>query len=235
MSDLGPMLVWSAIQISPILLAAAALHALASRRSPASGAWVASVGLGLVVVAGPISLGLRGRATEPVEAAVVRPVSLATAGDVAPGGREPSPLNTVTDDRPGRAFEMLRAGWERLDRTAAEPAARCRPWGRGLAVACLIGAGGGLLRLLAGLWAVHFLRRRGRTVDEPELGRLLADLRAELGCRRPIEVRESAELNAPATAGWLNPLILLPEDWRSWDDDESPRGPGARAGTYPPR
>ena len=110
--------------------------------------------------------------------------------------------------------------WERLDRTAAEPAARCRPWGRVLAVACLTGAGGGLLRLLAGLWAVHVLRHRGRPVDEPELGRLLAALLTSMVCRRRVEVRETADLTAPATAGWRIPVIVLPEDWRSWDGDE---------------
>ena len=39
-------------------------------------------------------------------------------------------------------------------------------------------------------------------------------------CRRRVEVRETPELTAPATAGWRSHVILLPEDWRSWDDDE---------------
>ena len=39
-------------------------------------------------------------------------------------------------------------------------------------------------------------------------------------CRRRVEVRESPDLTAPATAGWRSHVILLPEDWRSWDDDE---------------
>ena len=102
----------------------------------------------------------------------------------------------------------------------AEPAARCRPWGRALAVSCLAVALGGLLRLIAGLWAVHILRLRGRPVDEPDLGRLLLALLTSMACRRRVELRETSDLTAPATAGWRRPVILLPEDWRSWDDDE---------------
>ena len=47
MNDLGMTLVWSAIQITLILIPAAVLNALASRRSPASGSWIATVGLAL--------------------------------------------------------------------------------------------------------------------------------------------------------------------------------------------
>ena len=41
-----------------------------------------------------------------------------------------------------------------------------------------------------------------------------------MACRHRVEVRESTDLTAPATAGWRSHVILLPEDWRSWDDDE---------------
>ena len=47
MTDLGMTLVWSAIQITMILVPAAVLHALASRRCPAAGTWLATVGLAL--------------------------------------------------------------------------------------------------------------------------------------------------------------------------------------------
>ncbi len=222
MSRLGLMLVWSAIQVSLVLLAAAALHALASRRSPASGAWVASLGLGLAVVVGLLSLGLQGLAPGPAESPIVQRASPTPAGQVhsSGGGLRPEAAEASAGDRPGRTLSRLREVWERLERTAAEPAACCRPWGKILAVACLIGAAGGLFRLLAGLWAVHLLRRRSRTVDEPELGRMWADLLASMACRRRVEVRESPDLTAPATAGWRSHVILLPEDWRSWDDDE---------------
>ena len=49
MNDLGLTLAWLAVQVALLLLPALALHALASRRGPAAGAWVASLSLGLVV------------------------------------------------------------------------------------------------------------------------------------------------------------------------------------------
>ncbi len=222
MNHLGLMLIWSAIQVSLVLLAAAVLHALASRRSPASGAWVASLGLGLAVMVGLLSLGLQGLVPGPTESRIVQPASLTPAGHVpsAGGNPGPQPADIPAEDRPGLSLSRLREVWERLERTAAEPAARCRPWGTVLAIACLIGAAAGLFRLLAGLWAVHLLRRRSRPVEEPELGRMWAGLLAAMACRRRVEVRESPDLTAPATAGWRSHVILLPEDWRSWDDDE---------------
>ena len=52
MNDLGMTLVWSAVQVTLVLIPAALLHALASRRSPASGSWIATVGLALSVAIG---------------------------------------------------------------------------------------------------------------------------------------------------------------------------------------
>ncbi len=49
MNDLGLTLAWLAVQVAFLLLPALALHALASRRGPAAGAWVAALSLGLVV------------------------------------------------------------------------------------------------------------------------------------------------------------------------------------------
>ena len=45
-------------------------------------------------------------------------------------------------------------------------------------------------------------------------------LRAEMNCLKHVEVRTSADLATPATIGWKRLLILLPEDWRTWTDDE---------------
>ncbi|MDR3623122.1 MAG: M56 family metallopeptidase, partial [Paludisphaera borealis] len=33
-------------------------------------------------------------------------------------------------------------------------------------------------------------------------------------------LRETAELTTAATAGWRRPVLLLPDDWRSWTSDE---------------
>ena len=45
-------------------------------------------------------------------------------------------------------------------------------------------------------------------------------LRAEMNCLTRVEVHTSPDLATPATVGWRRILILLPEDWRSWTEDE---------------
>ena len=112
-------------------------------------------------------------------------------------------------------------GWHGPDSSgAAEPAARCRTWGRVLAVVALAGTGVGLLRLVIGLWAVRIWRRHGQLVDDPGLTGLLDELRGAMCCRPPVEIREAADLTTAATTGWLRPALLLPDDWRSWSDSE---------------
>jgi hypothetical protein len=49
---------------------------------------------------------------------------------------------------------------------------------------------------------------------------LLDELRASMGVRPSVELREVPDLTTPATAGWRRPVLLLPVDWRSWDASE---------------
>jgi hypothetical protein len=77
----------------------------------------------------------------------------------------------------------------------------------------------GLLRLLAGLWAVRQCWRRARPVEDGDLRLLAESLCREIGCP-PVAVRESSDLATPATVGWLRPLVLLPADWRGWSPAE---------------
>jgi nitrate reductase gamma subunit len=89
-----------------------------------------------------------------------------------------------------------------------------------LACLLLFGMAIGLVRLVLGLTAVSRYRRFSCPLDDPELADLLAIVRAELGCTRSVAIHESAALDAPAVIGWLRPLVLLPETWRSWTQDE---------------
>ena len=49
---------------------------------------------------------------------------------------------------------------------------------------------------------------------------MIENLRIELQCTRPIEIRESPELSTAATIGWRRPLILLPAGWRAWNQQQ---------------
>ena len=110
MSHLGLMLIWSAIQVSLVLLAAAALHALASRRSPASGAWVASLGLGLAVVVGLLSLGLQGLAPGPAESPIVQRARSRPQARSPRVGAGPARARGYVGGRPARADALEAPG-----------------------------------------------------------------------------------------------------------------------------
>jgi beta-lactamase regulating signal transducer with metallopeptidase domain len=217
MNDLGLTLAWSAVQVSLVLLPAAALHILASRRSPTSGAWVAAVSLGLVVVFSLLTHVPGREASAPTAARVIasKPIERMGRRD-AVAGKPRSPGG----DGPGWSFTAVWSVWVLFEKTAAAPATRCRHWGSALAAVALAGTGVGLLRLIVGMWAVHRYRRQSRPVSDPCLNGLVEELRLSLGCHRRVELRETPEFTTPATAGWRRAVVFLPDDWRSWDGDE---------------
>ena len=93
-----------------------------------------------------------------------------------------------------------------------------RRWPALVTIVFLTGVGGGLLWLLVGIVAVRGYRTRSGPVEDASLLELVDVLRAELGCRRRIEVRQSNELVTAAVIGWRRPLLLLPEEWTNWTD-----------------
>ncbi len=98
---------------------------------------------------------------------------------------------------------------------AAGPANGWR-WPVIVAVVLLAAVGCGLLWLVLGILAVRRQRLRSRPVDDRPLLELVDVLRAELSCRRPIEIRQSDDLVTAATIGWRRPALLLPSDWANW-------------------
>jgi beta-lactamase regulating signal transducer with metallopeptidase domain len=93
-------------------------------------------------------------------------------------------------------------------------------WPEIAAVVLLTAMGLGFLWLVLGVFAVRRQRHRSRPVEDRSLTELIDVLRAELGCVRPIEVRQSDELVTAATIGWRRPVLLLPADWTSWTADQ---------------
>jgi beta-lactamase regulating signal transducer with metallopeptidase domain len=221
MNDLGWTLGWLAAQVAVVLVPAIALHALASRRGPASGAWAATLALGMVVALPILTLLPWGAIERP------EPRSTRATIEKPAGTPKAEPIRAVeVVDRPGTAADRgrsiagFRLAWSRFERRAAGPVARFRPWGKIVALVALAGSGVGLIRLGVGLWAVALCRRRGRSVDDPGMVELVEELRRAMGCGRAVELRELPDLTTPATAGWLWPMLLLPGDWRGWDEPE---------------
>ncbi|WP_165073239.1 M56 family metallopeptidase [Paludisphaera rhizosphaerae] len=219
MNDFGITLAWLAVQVALLMAPALALNLWASRRGPAAGASVAATAL-ILVLALSVATWFVGRAREAVSSPALPPASSLTAVPTTqPRTGEALSVAAPSSDA-GWRFDRLPLTWRLLERGVAEPVARCRPWGAALAGFVLAGMGLGLLRLALGLGAVSLCRRRGRSVDDPEIVALRDELARALAIVRRVELREIDDLPGPATAGWLRPTILLPADWKSWSVDE---------------
>jgi beta-lactamase regulating signal transducer with metallopeptidase domain len=93
-------------------------------------------------------------------------------------------------------------------------------WSAWIAAIYLAGVAVALLRLALGVWGVKSLARRAKAIDEPAMLELVDALRNDLDIARPVETRESHEIGTPATVGWRRPVLLLPKDWRTWNEEE---------------
>lgn len=78
-----------------------------------------------------------------------------------------------------------------------------------------------LARFAMGMFLSAKLRREATEIDDEELGLLLDREMREAGVRRAPRLVESASLSVPATLGILRPIILLPTDWRSWNETQT--------------
>jgi beta-lactamase regulating signal transducer with metallopeptidase domain len=229
MNDLGVTLTWAAVQVTVVALAAAVWYPLASRRGPAAltAALFPAVIVALTLAAfcplpswwawqlpaaPPVVAGPNQATTSPEPAAPPSEESRPSPKTV------PAPAPAAAGERVARPASFLARVWNGLRPDAVPSSRRDWRWPAVVAAVFLAGAGFCLARFLFALAAVHAWRRRSRPIDDPALLGLTAALRADMGCRRPVEVRESPDLAAPATAGWRRPLILLPPDWRAWDE-----------------
>jgi prepilin-type processing-associated H-X9-DG protein len=93
-------------------------------------------------------------------------------------------------------------------------------WPGLLAVGFLLSLCLGLGRLSLGIWTIQGLRARSQPIADGGLDEAIEIIRAELSCTARVEPRQTAELATPATIGWRRPILLLPSDWRAWDEVE---------------
>ena len=156
------------MQVAIFLVPALVLHALASRRGPVPGAWVATLSLGLVValnvaafVPGIEAVDSKGLASEITPPTIARESEAAPAIPPSSSGRVEAPDVIHPAGGRGRGLAWLRLARDRVGRGVAEPAMRLRPWGSTLAAVAIAGTAIGLLRMTIGLWAVALCCRRG--------------------------------------------------------------------------
>ncbi len=169
---------------------------------------------------------LAGRTGETAEAASGRAgptedagVADATPSDVA-SSTAAGPGEEAIAEGPSFGALFLAALRDAMDLRPARPEATPRRWPAVVGIVFAVVAGLGAAWLVAGLVSVRVYRSRSRPIAEAALRELVDVLRAELACRRPVELRESDTLVTAAAVGWRRPVVILPADWRRWTDDQ---------------
>ena len=232
MNEIGIALVWCIVQVTLLGLLSGALYLIVQRIRPGAGAPVALTGLLAVVVLSALALSpwprwslplpappsavADGNVAQPPSAVGAPNDSIAPTADPSPQGRAAGARDSVvlTAAKLWRGFlDELSPSQPASGRTAWE-------WPAAVAVVVLAGMAGGLIWLVLGVLAVRWHRARSRPVEDADLLALVNQLRAELGCRRHVELRESDELVTAATIGWRRPCILLPRDWATWTEEQ---------------
>jgi beta-lactamase regulating signal transducer with metallopeptidase domain len=241
LNQLGVQLVWGALQVTLLLVVAVGLFLAARGRGPATRSWIAASALLVALVmllaaASPWprwwSLSIDATVAEAAETAEESATvhlddgtlpsddaagSTASAERAASGG-----VRGVNQNRSNPVYAALSGFVEGLRQgvrapVAGQSAARWT-WPGVVAALFLAGVGVGILRLAIGLWAVRRYQRTAVTIDDPRVLAEVSELSTRIGERRSVSVCESADIGTPATIGWRRPLILLPADWRTWDD-----------------
>lgn len=232
MNDLGVLLLHAIVRSTAFLLVGIVLYGLVRRIGPALGA---SAAFGsLVVLIGVTLMTLspwpRWRLPELTTAAVprVEPAEGISA-KTEPIKDEKPPVDSAiiegvtapSDDNVNIAlslFESIRQAADLMP--AAPPPREGWSWPAWLAVFILGMVGVGLARMTIGLWGMRSLRSSGFLIEDPTLIDLVEILRAEMSCRKTVALRQVDGLATPATVGWRRPVVLLPDDWRTWDEPE---------------
>ena len=224
MNDLGIALVWLTMQVTAVALAGLGLSALAARRTPGAGATAALTALAASVV-------LAGTACCPLpswwacDVTPLPPVRASSPDVLTESNASASPegLSQAPDSSPtgGLQLAALTSALHSLRResvVAAPTSTFPQGWPTIVVAIAEIGTAFGLVRLLLGLWAVRRSVQRSRLVNDPDLLRLVEELRGVLRVKRPVAMRESDDLTTAATVGWQKPVLLLPADWRDWTE-----------------
>jgi len=80
----------------------------------------------------------------------------------------------------------------------------------------LLGAAAFTVRIAMGHFRIRRLLRRTDAIEDAEWTALLAEVSAQLGLRRPVELRRSRETDVPLTYGVLRPVVVLPGEFTEW-------------------
>lgn len=159
-------------------------------------------------VAAPMAVidGLPSLAEKPAGTAVARPggsivaAPQEAAGFAAEPSTDPAAVSSAVQGAPAatRLSEMRGPSW----------AALWWLWAAGTVAA--------LFSIAVGVWRARGVVRSALPIDDPAWGSALLRSKDRVGVSRNVRLLESAEVSTPMTAGWLRPVVLLPEGTRRW-------------------
>ncbi len=115
-----------------------------------------------------------------------------------------------------RTSDAVPTGSTRYDLVPASPAI---DWVRLLPMLWVAGAGLVLLRLLAGLAGVWWLGRRARMMTDARWLHTAHSIASRLGLGRGVTLLQGDRGTVPMTWGVLQPVVWLPADAETWDDE----------------
>ena len=92
-------------------------------------------------------------------------------------------------------------------------------WTSGLLSLWALGATALLLHLCLGLLRIRRTLRTAVRLTDRRWNSLLESAAIRVGCRRPVQLLISSDIEVPATVGLLNPSLLIPVYGRDWHED----------------
>jgi beta-lactamase regulating signal transducer with metallopeptidase domain len=232
MNSIGAALVWCVIQVTLLASVAALVYGLVRRSGPPARALAALAGLMLIVGLSVLTFSPWPRWGMGTQEAVADTEKTTTSlqhgetasdddGDLTEGKAQGQPLKSAQPgDMLSPSAEFFKTLVSEMQHVPASPERETWGWRAYVALLFALGAGLGLVRLVAGLAAVRSYRRRARPIADAALLETADILLAELRGPKGVVLCESDLLSTPATIGWRKPLIILPTDWTSWTEEE---------------
>ena len=229
MNELGLNLLWLAGQVTLLCLVAIVTLTLIGRRAIANltTSWLSVLlilGLSLMSLSPWPRWSWESEFMAETGAPHSRAVGTSEPGTTEPGSSTTEPGSSETAIPQvemksvwAAAMDGLIAGFGRAEAVGPPPpTTESLSWSGWLAVIAAVVLSLGLLRFIFGWLIVRNTVRKSDRITQVEARDLLDIVRAELSCRQRIQLRSSADVGAPATTGWIRPVILLPPDWEDW-------------------
>jgi beta-lactamase regulating signal transducer with metallopeptidase domain len=231
MNAIGIALVWCIVQVTLVSLLVGGLYLAARWLCPAAAAPIVLTGLVTIVILTVLALSPWPRWTivrlppAPMAATVMEVSPDETFNEDEDDSAAAAPLQSIPDQdpprqspQPGPSRLLAQAIAEELVAAPSADSTHGWRWPALLAAILLTIMACGLGWFVLAMFAVRWRIKKSRLVEDRRLSELLDVLCAELGCLRPIEVRQDDDLVTAAMVGWRRPTLLLPRDWTTWTE-----------------